>query len=113
MHGHRYLKLYIKLGPHKLHNNKQATTQYDSPLYAEVPEFMGSINMFNMNTLCGTRPRTRSPRIRNYTDNDGDWSRWKFFTFTCHAMAQSYGAHRNTATETTFAMAHDSCNVQK
>ena len=30
---HNQANLYIKLGPHKHHSNKQATTQYDSPVY--------------------------------------------------------------------------------
>ena len=33
---------------------------------------MGSLNTHNMHTLCGTVLRTSSPRIRNYTDNDGE-----------------------------------------
>jgi len=52
--------------------NKEATIQYDSPVYAEVPEFMSSINTFNMNTLCGTELRTSSPRIWNYADSVGE-----------------------------------------
>jgi len=33
---------------------------------------MGSLNTHNMHILCGRRLRTRSPRIRNYADNDGE-----------------------------------------
>ena len=60
-----------KTSPHKHRYNKQATTQYDSPVSVEVPQFMGSLNTHNMNTLHGTVLRTSSPRIRNYADSDG------------------------------------------
>ena len=63
-------------GPGKpLHTNSvttsRLTTQYDSPVSVQVPQFMGSLNMHNMYTLHSTVLRTSSPRIRNYADSDG------------------------------------------
>ena len=53
-----------KTSPHKHHYNKQATTQYDSPVSVELPQIMGSLNTHNMNTPHGTVLRTSFPRIR-------------------------------------------------
>jgi len=35
---HKHAKLYFNLGPHKNCSNMQATTQYVSPEYEEVPQ---------------------------------------------------------------------------
>ena len=42
--------LYVKLGPHKHHFNRQATMQYNSPVYVEIPQFMASLNMCIIST---------------------------------------------------------------
>jgi hypothetical protein len=41
---HNQTTLYITLGPHKHRSNKQVTTQYHSPVYIQVPQFMDSLN---------------------------------------------------------------------
>jgi hypothetical protein len=66
---HNQANLYVKLGPHKRRFNKQATTQYDSPVH--VPQFMSSLNTDNIYTLCDTVLKTSYPIIRNYADSDG------------------------------------------
>jgi hypothetical protein len=69
---HNQANPYVRLGPHKYHFNKQATTQYVSPVYVEAPQLMGSLNTHNIHTLLGTVLRTSSIRIRNYTDGNGE-----------------------------------------
>jgi hypothetical protein len=41
---HNQANLYVNFGPHKHRFNKQATIQYDSPVYVKVSQFMGSLN---------------------------------------------------------------------
>ena len=41
---HDETNLYNNFGPHKHRSNMQATTQYVSPEYVEVPQLMGSLN---------------------------------------------------------------------
>ena len=96
-----------KTSPHNHRYNKQATTQYDSPVPVEVPQFMGSLNMHNMNTLHGTVQRTSSPTIRNYADNDGKTGTGGNFrpshTAPCHICTAQVIKQQQKL--------HDSCNI--
>ena len=69
-------------------------------------KIMGSLNMHNMNTLRGTELRTRSPRIWNYADSDGE-------TGTCGNFQLSHAIplHIRMAQVITQQKLHDSCNV--
>jgi proteasome assembly chaperone (PAC2) family protein len=62
---HNQANVYVILGPHT-----QATTQCVSlHVYVEVPQFMGSLNTYNMHTLHGTVLGTSSTTIRNYNNS--------------------------------------------
>jgi hypothetical protein len=47
---HKQTNLYVTLDPNKHCSNKQATTQYDSPVSVEVPQLMGSLTIYIIHT---------------------------------------------------------------
>ena len=102
---HNQANLYVKLGPHKHHYNKQAT--YHTVWLSRIcsyPSLWARLNMQNMNILCGTVQRTSSARIQNYADSDGETGIGGNFRLS-HATPHSYPQLIKQQ------KLHDSCNV--
>jgi len=108
---HDQANLYVNSGSHKHHLNKQASTQYMSPVYAEVPQFMGSLNMCITSTYYMAQCWEQvHPRIRISGDGDG---KGENFRLSHAAPRLIHTAHDITAMKTTFTIsgARDGCNV--
>ena len=71
-----------------------------------LPQFMGSLNTHNMNTLCGTVLRTSFHTIKNYTDSDGESGTGGNFRLSHATPRLIRMVHIVTQQKL-----HDSCNV--
>jgi len=99
-----------------LKTSRLPTTQYESRVYIEVPQFMGTLNTCKLCTHYVEQCWEQVPQeFRITLIVMRDWNRWKFLAFLFRATEHSYGESYDFATETTFTIsgARHSCNVPR